>query len=289
MARNERLEVKEDTATRDWAADIPRMDRRTSDYLWRSTTAISQRQCGLSLPQSEDQPHVEKWSLGILNDRYTEEVPGTVLLLTSNRNEPLGVEHEAARHSGSSMPNQGWASRAPSRRPSSAAEKKKTADGKIVLEPQPEDSANDPLNWPAWRRDCALLSLGLYCMIGGGMTPILAAGFNNVAQAFDVTYEKVALTTGLVHDGSWALASVIQLTDCYIVRQKARLSVSQPSCSWQLPFGVLLHQATAVLRLLECFKVLQPVLLSACLQPRLLRYSFSMSEPSALASTPSCS
>lgn len=46
-------------------------------------------------------------------------------------------------------------------------EKKKTGDGKIILEPQPEDSANDPLNWPTWRRDAALLSLGLYCMLGG--------------------------------------------------------------------------------------------------------------------------
>lgn len=46
-------------------------------------------------------------------------------------------------------------------------ERKKTGDGKIILEPQPEDSANDPLNWPSWKRDAALLSLGLYCMVGG--------------------------------------------------------------------------------------------------------------------------
>ncbi|KAI8938504.1 hypothetical protein NX059_004393 [Plenodomus lindquistii] len=34
-------------------------------------------------------------------------------------------------------------------------------------------------------------------MIGGGMTPILAAGFNNVARTYDVSVPKVALTTGL--------------------------------------------------------------------------------------------
>jgi MFS family permease len=75
--------------------------------------------------------------------------------------------------------------------------KKKTKDGAIILEPQPDDSHNDPLNWPAWRRDAALLSLGLYCMVGGGMTPILAAGFTNVASTYDVTVPQIALTTGL--------------------------------------------------------------------------------------------
>lgn len=34
-------------------------------------------------------------------------------------------------------------------------------------------------------------------MVGGGMTPILAAGFTNVAATYNVTTPKVALTTGL--------------------------------------------------------------------------------------------
>ncbi|KAA8912924.1 hypothetical protein FN846DRAFT_932255, partial [Sphaerosporella brunnea] len=55
----------------------------------------------------------------------------------------------------------------------------RTADG-IILVPQPDESPNDPLNWPGWRRDCALLSLGWHCMMGGGQTPILAAGFTSV-------------------------------------------------------------------------------------------------------------
>jgi len=133
-----------------------------------------------------------RWSMGILNDKETEEVPGTVLMLSSNRNEPLGIQHQHEQHSSSSMPAQPFEPRRPP-----AAGKKKTPDGQIILDPQPEDSLNDPLNWPAWRRDCALLSLGFYCMVGGGMTPILAAGFNNVADAFHVSYSRVALTTGL--------------------------------------------------------------------------------------------
>lgn len=75
--------------------------------------------------------------------------------------------------------------------------KKKTADGRIVLHPQPEDSLNDPLNWPTWRRDTALVSLGFYCMLGGGMTPVLAAGFDAVAADYKVSTQEVAYTTGL--------------------------------------------------------------------------------------------
>jgi hypothetical protein len=123
-------------------------------------------------------------------------VTGSVLLLTGYRNEPLGLRNAPARTSSSSLPSPYPTPK--SRTPSSAIEdKKKTKDGAIILEPQPDDSHNDPLNWATWRRDSALLSLGFYCMVGGGMTPILAAGFTDVAQDFNVTVPKVALTTGL--------------------------------------------------------------------------------------------
>lgn len=91
--------------------------------------------------------------------------------------------------------------------PTPEPSKKTTKDG-IILNPQPEESANDPLNWPAWRRDCALLSLGFYCMVGGGMTPILAAGFTNVAEDYHIETETVSLTTGLYMMGM-GLGSVV--------------------------------------------------------------------------------
>ena len=130
----------------------------------------------------------------------TKTFLGSILLLdSSNRNEPLGLRNQPARTSASSLPSP----YPPLSRPGSIRsfqsvpkEKKKTKDG-LILDPQPEESPNDPLNWPAWRRDAALLSLGLYCMVGGGMTPILAAGFNNVAATFDVTTQQVSFTTGL--------------------------------------------------------------------------------------------
>lgn len=148
---------------------------------------------------------------------------GSVLLLASDRNEPLGLRNVHARTSHSSIPagfpvgtprSPGGTQLSPAPQPDvekpveETGGKKKTGDGKIILDPQPEDSVNDPLNWPSWRRDCALLSLGFYCMIGGGMTPLIAAGFTNVAQDFDVSVERVSLTTGLYMMGL-GLGSVI--------------------------------------------------------------------------------
>lgn len=135
----------------------------------------------------------KRWILGMLADKQTDEVPGTVLLLSkySTRNIPLGLQHEHPRGRASRRGSQTGEERKRS------ISTKKTPDGKIILEPQPEDSMNDPLNWPTWRRDAALLSLGFYCLIGGGMTPVLAAGFNQVSQTLHVSYADVARTTGL--------------------------------------------------------------------------------------------
>ncbi|EKJ68095.1 hypothetical protein FPSE_11695 [Fusarium pseudograminearum CS3096] len=184
-------------------------------------------------PRQNDAYGPSKWSMGVLNDKETIEVPGSVLLLASHRNEPLGLRNVHARNSHSSIPT-GFAvderrasassaaaaaaaasvaaeshRPASSSRPASANEgKKKTSDGAIILEPQPEDSGNDPLNWPSWKRDAALLSLGFYCMIGGGTTPLIAAGFTDVAEEYDVDVERVALTTGLYMMGM-GLGSVV--------------------------------------------------------------------------------
>ncbi|EPE24482.1 MFS general substrate transporter [Glarea lozoyensis ATCC 20868] len=136
-----------------------------------------------------------KWSLGVLNVPSTHEVPGSVMLLSDDRNHPLGLRHTPAVTSSQSLPAQ-VQSRRSSHQETRPDDKKKTDDG-MILDPQPEDVDNDPLNWPQWRRDAALLSLGLYCMVGGGMTPILAAGFSNVAETYDVSVPQVALTTGL--------------------------------------------------------------------------------------------
>ncbi|KAK4125079.1 MFS general substrate transporter [Parathielavia appendiculata] len=154
---------------------------------------------------AREKPAPSKWSMGILEDKETIEVPGSVLLLAADHNEPLGLRNAPARTSHSTIPA-GIIRQLPD--DAVEAPKKKTPDGKIILEPQPEDSANDPLNWPAWRRDLALLSLGLFCMVGGGTTPLLAAGFTDVAQEYGVDVHSVSLTTGLYMMGM-GLGSVL--------------------------------------------------------------------------------
>lgn len=42
-----------------------------------------------------------------------------------------------------------------------------------------------------------LIVLGVHCLIGGGQTPILAAGFHTLADQFGVSLTKIALTTGV--------------------------------------------------------------------------------------------
>ncbi|OTB12893.1 hypothetical protein K445DRAFT_320725 [Daldinia sp. EC12] len=133
-----------------------------------------------------------QWNMGMLNDKETIEVPGSVLLLAQGRNEPLGLRNAPARTSHSSLPT-GYFQQAPKEKD----DQKMTKDGQIILDPQPDDSHNDPLNWPTWRRDSALLSLGLYCMVGGGTTPIIAAGFTDVAKDYSIDVADVSLTTGL--------------------------------------------------------------------------------------------
>ncbi|PLB52532.1 MFS transporter [Aspergillus steynii IBT 23096] len=182
------------TASGPGPAESPANERQPSSGGWRRWFgASSNRDSGAGL---ENESYRSKSTLGILSDKVTDEVPGTVLLLSSNRNEPLGLRHQPRRASASSIPSPYPPSRSSSIQ-SSRPPQKKTGDGQIVLNPQPDDSVNDPLNWPMWRRDAALVSLGFYCLMGGGMTPVLAAGFNEVADSYNVDTQKVAFTTGL--------------------------------------------------------------------------------------------
>ncbi|KAK3695523.1 MFS general substrate transporter [Podospora appendiculata] len=180
------------------AGDQPQSHRGGWQSLFRRPSTREQDSIG-------EKTGLPKWNMGILNDRETIEVPGSVLLLAQDHNEPLGLRNAPAKTSHSTIPA-GILNLEPEGPPDDP--RKKTRDGKIILEPQPEESMNDPLNWPAWRRDSALLSLGLFCMVGGGMTPILAAGFTNVAEDFNIDVASVSLTTGLYMMGM-GLGSVV--------------------------------------------------------------------------------
>lgn len=71
----------------------------------------------------------------------------------------------------------------------------------IILHPQPMDDPNDPLNWPVLRKDLCFLIIGFQTFIGGGQTPILAAGFEKLLAEF---HKPTAVISYLV--GAFMLA-----------------------------------------------------------------------------------
>lgn len=194
MSQNEEVE---ETA----AQPTPQTGRRWIAFFGGNPDMIHPRERD---ERESDGGRPKKWSMGVLNDTRTHEVPGSVLLLSGARNEPLGLKNAPARTTTSTLPqppplpaNTDPESQQNSDTSGGTGGKKKTKNGDIILEPQPHESSNDPLNWPTWRRDAALLSLGLFCLLGGGMTPILAAGFTNIEAQFNISAPQVALTTGL--------------------------------------------------------------------------------------------
>lgn len=66
----------------------------------------------------------------------------------------------------------------------------------IILHPQPQDNPNDPLNWPMWKRDLCLLIVGFQTFLGGGQSPLLAAGMNSLHLEFDKPLTTVAYLVG---------------------------------------------------------------------------------------------
>lgn len=66
----------------------------------------------------------------------------------------------------------------------------------IILHPQPQDTPNDPLNWPLLRKDSCFLILGFQTFIGGGQTAILAAGFSNLEREFHKPLSVISYLVG---------------------------------------------------------------------------------------------
>lgn len=72
---------------------------------------------------------------------------------------------------------------------------KKSATG-VILNPQPHDSPNDPLNWSVWKRDLCLLIIGFASFLGGGQSPLLAAGLGSLAIEFDKPLTTISYLVG---------------------------------------------------------------------------------------------
>ena len=68
-------------------------------------------------------------------------------------------------------------------------------DGRASTTQRVESKSNQ-LDGRPWRRNFALLSLGLYCFVASGMSTVLAAGFSNVAQTYNIGISIISLSTG---------------------------------------------------------------------------------------------
>ena len=62
--------------------------------------------------------------------------------------------------------------------------------------PQPSDDANDPLNWPLWRRDLITGILCLLSVIASTLSPLLAANTLTLVLYFGKSLTQIALLTG---------------------------------------------------------------------------------------------
>ncbi|KAI0398625.1 major facilitator superfamily transporter [Xylariaceae sp. FL0594] len=66
----------------------------------------------------------------------------------------------------------------------------------IILNPQPSDDPNDPLNWPLWRRDLITLILSTSAIFATSLGPILAANTLTLSVWFRLDFTYIALLTG---------------------------------------------------------------------------------------------
>lgn len=66
----------------------------------------------------------------------------------------------------------------------------------MILVPQPSDEADDPLNWPLWRRDLIVGILCLLSVIASTLSPLLAANTLTLTLYFRKSITDIALLTG---------------------------------------------------------------------------------------------
>lgn len=107
--------------------------------------------------------------LGILEDHKLEHVPGTAPLHELGRDDlevDPGVDRNLLKHD---------------------------ASGQIVLIPQPSDSANDPYNWPRWKKEMFTVVIAYGCGCVGAVGPLLTPAFVPLAEEFGVPLQRFTL------------------------------------------------------------------------------------------------
>ncbi|PNS19603.1 hypothetical protein CAC42_7447 [Sphaceloma murrayae] len=172
----------------------------------------------------------KKWRMGVLEDEAIGGVPGTTTLFDDDHKykQSLGASPSAFSLHLPSFHGNIRSGLATPRTPRSPV-KKRARNGKTVLEPQPDDSHNDPLNWPIWKKTFVLLCLGLFSLLGGAMATVLANGLRDDSTTFTLSHMELGLTNGLFVVGL-ALGAIL-VTPVAIIYGKRIVYLV---CAWAL-------------------------------------------------------
>lgn len=98
----------------------------------------------------------------------------------------------------------------PESRVNSEQELKTTADGKIILVPQPSSDPADPLNWSWWKKHSILFSILPGCLLTDGLLTWGSTMFVPQAMEWHMTPPEVAnsLSPGVFMQGPGGLLAV---------------------------------------------------------------------------------
>ncbi|KAL2200312.1 major facilitator superfamily domain-containing protein [Corynascus similis CBS 632.67] len=111
--------------------------------------------------------------LGVLEDRFLSEVPGTTKYFDDPERPQFALEHGVE---GLKCDTSGPVP--------------------IILVPQPSDDPNDPLNWPLWKRDLITFILSMVAIFATCLGPILAANTLTLGLYYVTSFAKIADLTG---------------------------------------------------------------------------------------------
>ncbi|KXX81588.1 Protein HOL1 [Madurella mycetomatis] len=113
-----------------------------------------------------------KTSLGILEDRFMDHVPGTTRYFDDPERPQFAPDGTHGLKCDTSGPVP------------------------IILVPQPSDDPNDPLNWPLWKRDLITFILSMTAIFATALGPILAAITGTLVFHYITTFDRIAELTG---------------------------------------------------------------------------------------------
>ncbi|GAB1318697.1 hypothetical protein MFIFM68171_08907 [Madurella fahalii] len=111
-------------------------------------------------------------SLGILEDRAMDHVPGTTRYFDDFERPQFATDGTRGLKCDTSGPVP------------------------IILVPQPSDDPNDPLNWPLWKRDLITFILSMTAIFATALGPILAANTGTLVFHYLTTFDRIAELTG---------------------------------------------------------------------------------------------